>query len=85
MKLVEETHMEKRDLFIRLAMVEQKTYDEIAEELGVERKLLAEWWEECAEDRKRIEWIRNLYNRKKFKALKEKTRTDRMMNWTTSS
>jgi hypothetical protein len=58
--------MEKRNLFIRLAMVEQKTYDEIAGELGVDRRELSEWWEECPEERKHIEWIRNLYNRKNF-------------------
>ena len=70
MKPVEETHMEKKDLFIRLAMVEKKTYDEIAGELGVERKKLSAWWEELSDERKRIEWIRNLYNRKKFKTKK---------------
>jgi transposase-like protein len=41
--------MEKKGLFIRLAMVEQKSYDEIAAELGVERSQLSEWWEESLE------------------------------------
>ena len=58
--------MEKRNLFIRLAMIEQKTYDEIAHKLGDQKSTLSKWWEKCAEERKRIEWIRNLYNRKHF-------------------
>jgi len=55
--------------FLRLAVIEQKKYEEIAKELGVERKQLSKWWDELKNERDEITEIRKLWARKKFTRL----------------
>ena len=42
---------EKKQLFIRFEVVEQKLYKDIAKELSVEEKQLSKWWEETKSER----------------------------------
>lgn len=55
-----------KNQFLRLAVIEQKKYEEIAKMLGVERKQLSKWWDELKNEREEITEIRKLWGRKKF-------------------
>ena len=52
--------------FLRLAVIEQKKYEEIIKILGVERRPLSKWWDELKNEREEITEIRRLWVRKKF-------------------
>jgi transposase-like protein len=55
-----------KEQFLRLAVIEQKKYKEIAKVLCVERKQLSKWWDELKDERKKITEIRKLWVRKRF-------------------
>ncbi len=61
--------METKMEFLYLSTVKQMSYNEISENLGVEKTQLSKWWEELKVERGKISKIRILYNRKKFKKL----------------
>ena len=52
--------------FLRLAVIEQKKYEDITKTLGVERKQLSKWWDELKNEREAITEIRRLWVRKKI-------------------
>lgn len=41
----------KQQLFLEAAIVDQKSYNTISQEIGVKREILSSWWEELKEDR----------------------------------
>ncbi|KEO71664.1 hypothetical protein [Anditalea andensis] len=53
--------------FLRLHIIEQENYENIAEMLAVDRSTLSAWYEELKEERLAIAAIRNLWGRKKIK------------------
>lgn len=59
----------RKQQFLRLAVIEQIKYKDIAKELNVEEKQLSIWWEETKSERKEINKIRQLWTRKKFSKL----------------
>jgi 5-methylcytosine-specific restriction endonuclease McrA len=56
----------KKQQFLRLSIVEQKKYKDIAQELNVEEKQLSRWWEESKPKREEINKIKQLWTRKKY-------------------
>lgn len=59
----------KNQRFLRLAVIEQKKYKDIAKELNVEEKQLYKWWDETKTERNEINKIKQLWTRKKFSKL----------------
>ena len=41
----------KQQLFLKAAIIDQKYYDTISQEIGVKREVLSSWWEELKEHR----------------------------------
>ncbi len=52
--------------FLRLCIIEQEKYKDIAVKLNVPNSTLTQWYEELKEERQAIADIRNLYTRKKI-------------------
>jgi hypothetical protein len=55
---------EQQTEFLRLAVVEQKSYGEIEKILGIERKVISLWWEELKEPREKLSAIRQVWQKK---------------------
>lgn len=55
---------EKQHEFLKLAVVEQKLYSEIETILGVERKILSQWWEELKPEREELSAIAQIWRKK---------------------
>jgi|GEM_PF-791618 len=51
-----------QEKFLILAMIEGKKYDEISQELNVDRKHFSNWWNELSDERLIIRKALNLYN-----------------------
>ena len=49
---------------LELAVVEQDSYDNIAQEMKVTRKQLSMWWEELKEEREKLSRIRKIWQKK---------------------
>lgn len=54
----------KKNKFLRLAVLEQKKYNDIEKIMSVERKQLTLWWEEFKEEREELSKIRKLWKKK---------------------
>lgn len=50
--------------FLRLAVIEQLTYDQIETILSINRKTFSSWWNEFKEERLRLVEIRDLWKKK---------------------
>ena len=59
----------EKQRFVKLAVIKQKKYKDIAKELNVEEKQLSKWWEETKSEREEINKIRQLWTRKNFSKL----------------
>lgn len=55
--------------FLHLCIVEQKSYEIIAQKMNVPKATLTTWYEELKDERLKIAAIRNLWSRKKIKIL----------------
>lgn len=60
---------EKQKKFLELAIIEQKTFDEISNILKIERVLVSEWWEELKKEREYLSNLRKIW-KAKFKETK---------------
>lgn len=57
---------EDQKTFLRMHVVEQKSYDTICRELNISRVTLSQWYEELTEERTEIAKIRTIWTRKRF-------------------
>lgn len=53
-----------KEKFLYLAVIKKKTYNEIAEQLGVDRKLFTSWWDELKSERIELAQIRDKWQSK---------------------
>jgi len=74
---------EKQKEFLKLAVVGQKTYEQIEVELGIPRKVFSLWWDELKDERENLSKIRKVWRLKfnetdfwKFKNWYEKTKRE---------
>lgn len=55
---------EKQQQFLNLAIIDQKGYDEIVNELNIDRKTLTKWWDELKEEREILSKLRIVWKNK---------------------
>jgi 5-methylcytosine-specific restriction endonuclease McrA len=55
----------QQEKFLHLYLVDQLTYDEVAQEMGVPRVTLTEWYDTLKTERTRIAGLRTLWNKQK--------------------
>src|SRR5687767_10752558 len=55
---------EQQAEFLKLAVIEQKTYEKIAQTLNVPRSDLSKWWEELKTERETLSLLREVWKRK---------------------
>jgi hypothetical protein len=55
---------EQQAEFLKLAVIEQKTYEEIGITLNVPRSELSKWWEELKTEREALALLRDVWKRK---------------------
>lgn len=65
--------------FLRLAVIEQKKYGDIEQEMGVDRAQLSKWWDEMKEDREQLSKVRKVWVKKCSEAT-----FDQFYNWYTT-
>jgi 5-methylcytosine-specific restriction endonuclease McrA len=54
----------KQMQFFELAVIKLRTYNEISEEIGIDRKFFRQWWSEYKTEREQLAKIRQLWKRK---------------------
>jgi hypothetical protein len=54
----------EQEIFLRLAVIEQKKYDDIEKEMGISRAQLSKWWDELKDDREQLSKIRQIWTKK---------------------
>ncbi len=50
--------------FLRLAVIEQKKYGDIEQEMGVDRAQLPKWWDELKDEREQLSKIRQIWTKR---------------------
>lgn len=60
----------QKEEFLRLAVIQQKKYKDIAKKLDVEMTQLSKWWDELKPERDEINKVRQIWARKEFTTLK---------------
>jgi hypothetical protein len=55
---------EQQAEFLKLAVIEHKTYEKIAQTLSVPRSELTKWWEELKTEREALSLLRDVWKRK---------------------
>jgi hypothetical protein len=55
----------QQEKFLYLYLVEQMTYDEVSQKIGVPRATLSEWYDELKQERTKISGLRTLWNKHK--------------------
>ncbi len=60
----EKNMTENQSKFLRLSVIKGKTYDEIEQILGIERKIFSPWWNEFKDEREQLALIRDKWKLK---------------------
>lgn len=56
--------IEKQDQYLKLAVIEQKSYDEITKILEIDRTLVSQWWDELKVQREYLSKLRKIWKAK---------------------